>query len=96
MFRFFGLLKKSRSVPISLPSVMSFGEFYNAFDVLREDAYALGEMAGIVACQAVPSLEIWIRENWSKGNVPVPSEVQRLYDEAVKDLYQRPEPIELQ
>ena len=72
MFRFFRLLKKSRSVPISLPSVMSFGEFYNAFDVLREDAYALGEMAGIVACQAVPSLEIWILENWSKGDVPVP------------------------
>ena len=96
MFRFFRLLKKSRSVPISLPSVMSFGEFYNAFDVLREDAYALGEMAGIVACQAVPSLEIWVIENWSKGDVPVPPEVQRLYDEAVDDLYQRPEPIELQ
>ena len=93
---FFGILKKNKGVPIFLPPVMSFGEFCNAFDVLREDAYFLGEMAGIVACQAVPFLDVWIIENWAKGDVPIPLEIQQLYDEAVEDFYQRPEHVELQ
>ncbi len=93
----FGLLKKNRNVQISLPSVMRFGELCRNLDVLREDVYVLGEVAGIVACQAVPSLETWVLENWSKGDVPVPIEIQRLYDEAVTDLLnQRLELIELQ
>ena len=95
MFRFFRLLKKKQKCPNLSPSVMSFGEFYNAFDASWGRRVRSGRNGGIVACQAVPSLEIWILENWSKGDVPVPPEVQRLYDEAVGDLYQRPEPIEL-
>ncbi len=93
---FFGILKRNKGVPIFLPPVMSFGEFCNAFDVLREDAYFLGEMAGIVACQTVPFLEIWIRKNWSRGNVPVHIDIQQLYNEAVTDLHQRRKPIKLQ
>lgn len=86
---FFGILRKNRSVSISLPPVMSFGEFCNVFEVLREDVYTLGEMAGIVACQTVPVLDVWIIENWTKGDVPIPVETQRLYDEAVTDLHHR-------
>jgi hypothetical protein len=93
---FFWLPEKNRSVQISLPPVMSFCQLCRNLDVLMEDVYVLGEVAGIVACQAVPSLEIWVLENWSKGDVLIPLEVQRLYDEAVDDLYQRPELIKLQ
>lgn len=86
---FFRSPKKDRGVSISLPPVMSFGEFCNVFEVLRGDVYTLGEMAGIVACQTVPVLDVWIIENWTKGDVPVPIEIQRLYDEAVTDLHHR-------
>ena len=86
---FFGILRRDRSVSISLPPVMSFCQLCRDFDVLREDAYFLGEMAGIVACQAAPFLDVWIIENWSKGDVPIPLEIQQLYDEAVEDFYQR-------
>lgn len=85
----FGLMKKDRRVSISLPPVMSFGEFCNVFEGLREDAYTLGVMAGIVACQTVPVLEVWISENWTKGDVPIPIKIQRLYDEVVTDLHHR-------
>ncbi|MEK7179761.1 MAG: hypothetical protein AAB689_01905 [Patescibacteria group bacterium] len=89
MSRFFGILKRNRSVQIFLPPVISFDEFWNAFDVLRENAYFLGEMAGIIACQTVPFLENWVIENWSKGDVPIPLDIQQLYNEVVEDFYQR-------
>ncbi len=74
---------------IVLQSVMGFSELHRALDALKEDVYALGEVAGIVACQAVPFLENWVIENWTKGDTPIPIKIQQLYDEAVNDLNRR-------
>lgn len=69
---------------------MTFEKFCEAFDILREEVYGLGEDAGIVACQTVPFLEIWILENWgTKKNTPIPNEIQKLYDEVVTDPKQK-------
>lgn len=85
------IFRKKR--PPSLPpaqSVMTFDELCKAIDVLKEEVYCSGESAGVIACQAVPSLELWILENWgTKNNTPIPNEIQRLYDEAVIDLRQK-------
>ena len=84
-----GLFRRNR-ISISLPPVMSFNTLCKSLDVLKGDVYTLGaKMAGIVACQAVPVLENWVIENWSKGDVPVPLEIQRLHDEAMNDLNRR-------
>ncbi len=86
----FKLFQKKRSVSVSIPSAMSFGELREVLDILKEEIYFSGEVAGIVACQAVPAMELWIRRNWGmKDNTPIPAEIQRLYNETVIDFYKQ-------
>lgn len=91
MANFLDTLGKKKLPPLPLAqSVMMFREFYLRVDDLKEDVYCFGEDAGIVACQTVPSLEIWILENWgTKKDTFIPNEIQKLYDEAVTDLKQK-------
>lgn len=78
------LMFKRRPVFISLPAVMSFGGLCDAFNALEKEASVSG---GVVARQAVQSLDHWIRENWGmKKDTPIPFAIQQLYDKATEDL----------
>ena len=66
---------------------MNFGGLCDAFDVLKEEASNSG---GIIARQAIQSIDRWIRENWGmKRDVPIPFAIQQLYDKATKGLDQQ-------